>query len=105
MTGEQIIKAAENERLRNKCEDCAGCSAWKCDCSNIRREFAERLKDKAGTVPINAFEYAYTITEDTIDNLLDIMDVETISNRASHEINHKSLCETDTYEVEISSLK
>lgn len=37
---------AEIERLTNKCDDCAGCSEWKCDCSNIRKEFAERLKNK-----------------------------------------------------------
>ena len=30
---------AENERLKefasSKCEDCAGCTSWKCDCANI----------------------------------------------------------------------
>ena len=30
-----------------KCEYCAGCSEWKCDCANIKseayKEFAERL--------------------------------------------------------------
>lgn len=35
----------ENER---KCEDCAGCTNWKCDFANIRNkaidEFAERMK-------------------------------------------------------------
>ena len=37
----------------NKCEDCAGCSVWKCDCSNIRNqaleEFYEKLKQKEET--------------------------------------------------------
>ena len=41
---------AEIERLKNKCEDCAGCSEWRCDCSNIRNhaieEFAERVKQE-----------------------------------------------------------
>ena len=37
---------AENERLKNKCEDCAGCSEWKCDCSNIRKEFAENSVER-----------------------------------------------------------
>lgn len=49
-------KQAEIERLKEfataKCEDCAGCTSWKCDCANIetlakseaRKEFAERLK-------------------------------------------------------------
>ena len=31
-------KKSEIERLIPKCEDCAGCSEWKCDCSNIRTE-------------------------------------------------------------------
>lgn len=43
----------ENERLRGfnsaKCEDCAGCTQWKCDCSNIEaytvRKMQERLKE------------------------------------------------------------
>lgn len=38
---------ADNERLTNRCDDCAGCTQWKCDCSNIKteayQEFAERL--------------------------------------------------------------
>lgn len=33
-----------------KCDECAGCTAWKCDCANIREtvitEFAEKLKNK-----------------------------------------------------------
>ena len=39
---------AEIERLSHHCDDCAGCTQWKCDCSNIRAEaideFAHRLK-------------------------------------------------------------
>lgn len=39
---------AEIERLSHQCSECAGCTQWKCDCSNIRveaiTEFAERLK-------------------------------------------------------------
>lgn len=45
----------ENERLKGfataKCEDCAGCTSWKCDCANIKaeayKEFADRLRSKA----------------------------------------------------------
>ena len=49
---------AENEKLKDfassKCEDCAGCTSWKCDCANIEaqakaeayKEFAERLQDR-----------------------------------------------------------
>ena len=32
---------------KDKCKDCAGCTAWKCDCANIRaeaiNEFAKKL--------------------------------------------------------------
>lgn len=42
-------QSIEIERLTNKCDDCAGCTQWKCDCSNIKtqayEEFAEDLKD------------------------------------------------------------
>ena len=34
---------AEIKRLKNKCEDCAGCTEWKCDCSNIRTETIEEF--------------------------------------------------------------
>lgn len=60
---------AEIERLKPKCEDCAGCNQWKCDCSNIRnfsiQEFAERLKEKC------AFERGFAVMcDDVIDNLV-----------------------------------
>ena len=39
---------AEIERLSHHCDDCAGCTQWKCDCSNIRAEaideFVRRIK-------------------------------------------------------------
>ena len=40
---------AEIERLSHKCDDCAGCTQWICDCANIEaeaiKEFAERAKE------------------------------------------------------------
>ena len=41
---------AENERLEDfataKCEDCAGCTSWKCDCANIEEHAkAEAYKE------------------------------------------------------------
>ena len=64
----------ENERLSHHCDDCAGCTQWKCDCSNIRdeaiTEFAEKLQY---TLCINNednteyFDYAYTL--ETIDQI------------------------------------
>ena len=37
---------AEIERLTNKCEDCAGCSEWKCDCANERAYAIEKFWEK-----------------------------------------------------------
>lgn len=65
---------AEIERLKPKCEDCAGCSEWKCDCANIKseayEEFAERLKDKACLMPIDDTNYAYVICGVEIDDIV-----------------------------------
>lgn len=41
-----IEQKAEIERLTPKCEDCAGCSEWKCDCSNIKTEAIEEVISK-----------------------------------------------------------
>ena len=63
---------SENERLKKtNCDDCAGCTQWKCDCANIKayelEQFAERLKEK--------FYYEgricrYIIDSDTFDETL-----------------------------------
>lgn len=49
MRGAANSYKAEVERLKPKCEDCAGCNQWKCDCSNIESyaitKFAEKLKE------------------------------------------------------------
>lgn len=38
---------AENKRLiNNKCEDCAGCTQWLCDCSNERAVAIYEYKEK-----------------------------------------------------------
>lgn len=46
-TVEELQELKENHI---RCEDCAGCTSWKCDCANVRdyaiREFAERLKER-----------------------------------------------------------
>ena len=67
---------AEIERLTNKCEDCAGCSEWKCDCSNIRnyaiRDFAEILKEVGTKVEgRKGFEGVFVMANNfQIDNLV-----------------------------------
>ena len=46
-TVEKLKALKENQR---KCEDCAGCTVWKCDCANERTyaidEFAKCLKER-----------------------------------------------------------
>lgn len=41
---------AEIEKLQNRCDDCAGCTQWKCDCSLIEgeaiKEFAKELAER-----------------------------------------------------------
>lgn len=45
-TIEELQALKENQR---KCEECAGCTEWMCDCANVRDkaidEFAERMKE------------------------------------------------------------
>ena len=40
---------AEINELGNKCDDCAGCIQWKCDCANIKaeaiKEFFEKIEE------------------------------------------------------------
>ena len=63
---------AEIERLSHKCEDCAGCTMWKCDCLIIKdeaiKEFAERLKPR---LHMNAHisPFANNLNDVIIDNL------------------------------------
>ena len=38
---------AEIERLSHHCDDCAGCTQWKCDGSNIRAEVITDFLDRA----------------------------------------------------------
>lgn len=79
---------AEIERLSHKCGDCAGCTQWKCDCSNIKseaiREFVEKLKEKASHETYHdsygGEKFSYTISTvdfDDIDQTVDEMDGDT----------------------------
>ena len=56
----------ENESLKHECDNCAGCTQWKFDCSNIRaeaiHEFAERLKK-------DFLEYKHDATITYIDQI------------------------------------
>ena len=44
------FKESRIAELEHKCDDCAGCTQWKCDCANIEmhavKQFAEMLKAK-----------------------------------------------------------
>lgn len=61
---------AEIEKLTNKCDDCAGCTQWECDCSLIKdelvKEFANRLKEE---IEIE-LHYKGDIVRRVIDNLV-----------------------------------
>lgn len=35
---------SEIDKLKNKCEDCAGCTSWFCDCANIYQQCVEDIK-------------------------------------------------------------
>ena len=65
---------AELEKSQSKCEDCAGCTQWLCDCANERdqaiKEFAERLKN--ATLPIQiGGKYSYdVISKQGIEHVL-----------------------------------
>lgn len=56
-TIEEFKVLKENQR---KCEDCAGCTNWNCDCANVRDkavdEFAERLSNKDNIVKFDIDE-------------------------------------------------
>ena len=61
--------------LEHKCDDCAGCTQWKCDCANIKTEaleqFAERLREKLVINNEENYEYFdYQFTLETIDETL-----------------------------------
>ena len=71
---------AEVERLKDfatsKCEDCAGCTSWKCDCSNIKaeayKEAFEKVKEELKNIAKIDWQggYYYLVGEAFFDNLL-----------------------------------
>ena len=83
----QLLDIINRQKAETKCEDCAGCSQWKCDCANERieavKEFAERVK-KEINFPLAVWR--------VFDNILAEMTDPTIT-----KVEHNSLCETETY--------
>jgi hypothetical protein len=62
--------------LENKCNDCAGCTQWKCDCANIKtaalEQFAERLKEMAyKSTDWSHGEHPLVVEVDYIDEVLE----------------------------------
>ena len=52
-----VVPKSEVDKLSHKCDECAGCTQWKCDCANIELEvareiFEELYKSVASKVPI-----------------------------------------------------
>jgi DNA repair exonuclease SbcCD ATPase subunit len=62
--------------LEHKCDDCAGCTQWKCDCANIEmhavEQFAERLKEMAyKSTDWSHGEHPLVVEVDYIDEVLE----------------------------------
>lgn len=87
---------AENKQLKDriaelehKCDDCAGCTQWKCDCANIEtqavEQFAERLKEK-----FNDTEYRAKTKRKTIS----VEELKAQMNWILHEVVVKNIDET-----------
>ena len=54
---ENARQRAEIEKLAHCCDDCAGCTEWICDCSNIRAEPITELVDRFKNVVVSKYEY------------------------------------------------
>lgn len=65
----------ENERLRGfnlaKCEDCAGCTQWNCDCANIEADIKADTVRKMQEKLKGAFNFGHTILEKSICDIID----------------------------------
>ena len=68
---------AEIERLKDfatsKCEDCAGCTSWKCDCANIK---AEAIKEFAKMLRANKIKGEFAQRDDCYVNVINIDQLE-----------------------------
>ena len=40
---DDVVPKSEVEKLSHKCDECAGCTQWKCDCANIELEVAREI--------------------------------------------------------------
>ena len=51
-----VAPKSEVERLSHKCDECAGCTQWKCDCANIKLEVAREIfEDIWASIATHAF--------------------------------------------------
>ena len=71
---------AEIERLtNNKCEDCAGCTQWLCDCSNERaqaiKEYTEKLIFEIVNRPTKANPDGVFYNNGRVDRQNEIIDI------------------------------
>lgn len=65
------ITCSQYRNKTEECKDCAGCTSWLCDCSNIRAEAYEECieKVKAYYEEIQ-FAYDFSNTCEALDGLL-----------------------------------
>ena len=68
--------------MKNKCEDCAGCNQWKCDCSNERayaiekfvKKFEKKIRDVKFTIG-QTWEIQYALKQ-TLKEMTEVNDGE-----------------------------
>lgn len=65
------------ERLTSKCDDCAGCTSWKCDCSNIEiqayEKFAEKYKDQIKNYTGMFTDFGFMVNLEAVLNAVDFI--------------------------------
>lgn len=76
-----VVPKSEVESMSHKCEDCAGCTQWKCDCSlieeNAKTEVAREIFEEI---------------EDVLNNIgyLDEIDFKALKKKYTEDINHEN---------------
>ena len=51
-----VVPKSEVDKLSHKCDECAGCTQWKCDCANIELEVAREIFEEIEKVLDNSVE-------------------------------------------------
>lgn len=68
-TAEELQALKEKLDMKNRCKDCAGCIAWKCDCSNIRAKAIDELKNK---ICMHFADWQYSEDDKAIKDIIEL---------------------------------